>query len=299
MKQKKEKILIIKVGYSETLDPEVSNITSYGDVLRTTVLLNLYKRDDVTWLVDEKAYPILKDNTLIDRVLIYNPTSVSNLQSECYDRVINLEKVPGLCALSDRIAAHQRYGFCFDEKTGQVKANNGTEKALSICYDEKRKKNHNGYWQEHLFEMVESRWQGEEYVFSYKGTTSEVYDVGFNFVVGNKWPTKAWPMAHWEKLEALSKGIFSVSWQRGLDDMKEYFEWINSCRVIVSNDSFGLHLAIALKKKVVGLFGPTNPKETFFYGRGTSITAEKPDCNYFVAGAITGHPFVCGTRFRR
>ncbi len=44
MGSKRQKVLIIKVGYSETLDPEISNVTSYGDVLRTTVLLNLPSR---------------------------------------------------------------------------------------------------------------------------------------------------------------------------------------------------------------------------------------------------------------
>jgi len=60
--KRKHKVLIIKVGYSETLAQEISSHTSYGDVLRTTVLLHLYKNDHVTWLVDEKALPILRNN---------------------------------------------------------------------------------------------------------------------------------------------------------------------------------------------------------------------------------------------
>jgi heptosyltransferase-2 len=32
-----------------------------------------------------------------------------------------------------------------------------------------------------------------------------------------------------------------------------------------------LHLAIALKKNVVGLFGSTSHKEVYFYGRGKAI----------------------------
>ena len=50
------KILIVKMGYSETLDSHMSRISSLGDVLRTTVILHLFKNDHVTWLVDEKAY---------------------------------------------------------------------------------------------------------------------------------------------------------------------------------------------------------------------------------------------------
>ena len=53
------KVLIIKLGYSETMDREISITSSLGDVLRTTVILNYLKSDEVTWVVDEKAFPLL------------------------------------------------------------------------------------------------------------------------------------------------------------------------------------------------------------------------------------------------
>ena len=154
------------------------------------------------------------------------------------------------------------------------------ENALSICYDQEKKKNHNRYWQEHLFEMVDSNWQGEEYVFEYKPESPEIFDVGFNHLVGNKWPSKAWPLENWEKLDQLLKEDLSTSWQQGLNDMYKYFDWINGCRLIVTNDSFGLHLAIAMKKKVIVLFGPTNSKETFLYKRGEFIDGRDNQCPF-------------------
>src|SRR3989304_5858183 len=105
----KEKVLIIKPGYSETLDCEVSMITSLGDVIRSTALLHLYKSAHVTWLVDEKAFPLLKGNPFIHRILSYDHTSVLQLQSERFDTVINLEKVPGLCAFSHSVKASRSY----------------------------------------------------------------------------------------------------------------------------------------------------------------------------------------------
>lgn len=283
MKQKSHKVLIIKIGYSETLDPEISDSTSYGDVLRTTVLLNLYKDDHVTWLVDEKAYPILKGNPYVDRILIYNLNSVLQLQSEHFDTLINLEKVPGICALADQITAWRRYGFRFDVKTGEAEAYEGTQNALLMCQDEEKKKSHNRYWQEHLYEMVGNKWQGEEYVLGYKPQSVEKYDVGFNYQVGNKWPLKAWPIGYWKELESLLADKYTVSWQEGLKNMEEYFDWINSCKLIVTNDSFGLHVAIALKKKIIALFGATNHNEHHLYGLGTSLypksfTCEKYPC---------------------
>ena len=281
MEGTKQKVLIIKVGYSETLDPEISNVTSYGDVLRSTVLLNLYKNDHVTWLVDEKAYPILKHNVYIDRILIYNLTSVLQLQAEHFDTVINLEKVPGLCALADQITAWRRYGFRLDIKTGEADAYDGTHNALYLCRNEDEKKNHNRYWQEHLFEMVGATWNREEYILSYEFDGEEAFDIGFNYHVGNKWPLKAWPIENWKELERLIGDKYTVSWQQGLNDMEEYFQWISSCRLLVTNDSFGMHIAIALKKKLVCLFGPTHPNENFLYGFGTHLYPEEFDCTEF------------------
>lgn len=54
----RKRVLIIKPGYSETLDPDDSGVVSLGDILRTTVILYLYPPEQyhVTWLVDSRGY---------------------------------------------------------------------------------------------------------------------------------------------------------------------------------------------------------------------------------------------------
>jgi heptosyltransferase-2 len=88
-------------------------------------------------------------------------------------------------------------------------------------------------------------------------------------------------MQHWKELESLIPDQYSISWQQGLEDMEEYYEWINSCRLIVTNDSFGLHIAIALKKKLICLFGPTHHKENYLYELGVSLYPENFCCDEF------------------
>ncbi len=281
MTNKKSKVLIIKVGHSETLDPEISDVTSYGDVIRTTVLLHLYKNDHVTWLVDEKAYPILKNNTFIDNILIYNLTSVLELQSESFDTVINLEKVPGICAMADSIRAWRRYGFRFDERSSQAEAYDGSHVVMDICRDIEKKRKRKACWQEGLFEMVDAEWKSEEYILGYKPASEEKYDIGFNYEVGNKWHSKAWPMEYWKKLEKIIGNKYKISWQQGLKNMEEYFDWINSCRLIVTSDSFGLHLGLVMKKYVIAMFGPTNSSEAYLYNRGKIITPKDVQCDDF------------------
>lgn len=276
-----QKILIIKVGYSETLDPDISTFTSYGDVLRTTVLLHLYKNDHVTWLVDAKAYPVLKGNTYIDRILIYNLTSVLQLRAEYFDTVINMEKVPGISAMADEITAWRRYGFRFDVKSGNAEAYDGTHNILQLCKDIEKKRERGACWQEGLYEMVGETWNGEPYILGYQPKSKAVFDIGFNYNVGNKWPQKAWPEKYWKKLEELLSHEYTVSWQQGLNDMEDYFEWIHSCKLLITNDSFGLHLAIAMGIRVICLIGPTNYKETHLYGCGSFLMPEHLDCIEF------------------
>lgn len=262
------KVLIIKLGYSETIDPGIGKVTSLGDVLRTTVILYPFAGDHITWLVDEQAYPLLAGNPYISRVLFYDLTSVLQLQRERFDTVINLEKVPGVCALADSISAWRRYGFRFDEQRGEAEAYDGCEKVVSLCKDGDLKRTYQGSWQESLLQIVGAKWQGQEYILGYRPKSSELFDVGLNWAVGTKWPNKAWPAGKWDELKQLLSGTYSFSEQQGMTDLREYMDWINSCRLLVTNDSLGLHIAIALQKKVVVLYGPTNPNETHFYGRG-------------------------------
>jgi heptosyltransferase-2 len=266
------KILIIKLGYSETLDKEIMTTTSLGDVLRTTVILNFFKNDNITWLVDEKAYPLLENNPYIKRILIFNLESTLQLQYERFDTVINLEKGPGICAFSDSINAWRRFGFRFDANAGIAQAYDGAEKVLSLCFHLEKKKGSHRFWQDALASMIEKKWAGEEYILGYQPKSSIKYDIGLNWIVGEKWPNKAWPKKYWKKLEDLLKKKYSISWQKGLNNLYEYVDWINSCRLIVTNDSLGMHLAIALKRKIVTLFGPSSSREVYLYERGVKFT---------------------------
>lgn len=273
-----DKLLIIKLGYSETLDPEISQVSSLGDVLRTTVILHHFKDCHVTWLVDAKARPLLQQNPHIDRILAYDLTSVLQLQSERFDTVINFEKVPGICALADSIQAWRRFGFRFDEQRGTASAYDRCEQAFGLCQDPDLKRTHGQPWQKILLEAIGAEWTEQPYVLGYQPTRAEQFDIGLNHAVGSKWPTKAWPESHWKRLAELLEPDLSLTWQEGFDDLYRYIDWIHSCRTLVTCDSLGLHIALALGKRVVVLYGPTNAFETFLYGRGAAIYAQGYDC---------------------
>jgi heptosyltransferase-2 len=258
---KRHKVLIVKLGYSETLVPEIGNVCSLGDVFRTTVLLHLHKDDHVTWLTDAAAVPLLEGNPYIDRILTFDLISTLQLLGERYDVVINLEKIPGICSLVSRISAWRHYGFRFDEMTGDANAYENADEALAIATQEDAKRFNFKPWAQVLFSMLGAQWSGESYILGYKPAEAPSFDLGFNSHVGTKLPTKAWPERHWKELQRRITGRWSFSPQRHLNNLRGYIDWIASCRVLITCDSLGLHLGVALGRKVLALMGPTSPRE--------------------------------------
>jgi hypothetical protein len=65
-------VLIIKLGYCETLVQEDGFVPSLGDVFRHTVLLHHYADYQVTWLTSSSAAPLLENNPHIHELLIFD-----------------------------------------------------------------------------------------------------------------------------------------------------------------------------------------------------------------------------------
>jgi heptosyltransferase-2 len=92
---RKQRVLILKTGYSETLDPDTSGVVSLGDILRATVVLHAFpsERYEVTWVVDQKGVDLLKGNPCIHRILTVTPFTPFHLMSEWFDIVVNFQNL--------------------------------------------------------------------------------------------------------------------------------------------------------------------------------------------------------------
>jgi len=130
------------------------------------------------------------------------------------------------------------------------------------------------YWQQALIEMLGMSWNNQHYAVGYVPQLPEKFDIGFNYEVGSKWPNKGMGKTLWTALERrLSDKGFSISWQEGKNNLYDYMDWIGSCRMLITNDSLGMHLAFAFNKKSICLFGPTDSSEVYFYPGSTLIVS--------------------------
>ncbi len=250
------KILIIKTGFSEFLDRGISTTVSLGDVLICTSLLHLYKKDEVTWVTDWQARHLLANNPYIRHLLIYGTKTLEYLKALEFDVLINLEKDIGISTFLNQIVTRKKYGFYFNDAIHNIATRRKFTQYLLAGQENHRDINKNAL--QILYETVGEEWRGQGLILNAKPAKKEHYDLGFNYSVGSKWPTKAWPMDHWKSLESLVGSSYKITWQKGHKNLSKYINWINDCRMIVTNDSLGQAVAQALGKKVVTLYGPTN-----------------------------------------
>jgi hypothetical protein len=85
----KNKVLIVKTGYSETFTEKISSdVCSLGDVLRTTFILHSFQEEEVHWLTSDEALPLLKNNQSITKLY----TTLKEIECSQFKSIINLEK---------------------------------------------------------------------------------------------------------------------------------------------------------------------------------------------------------------
>lgn len=251
------KILIIKTGHAETFGESTPNDkVSLGDILRTTILLNFYSRKQVDWLTTEKAFTFIKGNDQIDHM--YTLSSIHQIQFKNYELIINLEKFDLLLEILSPIS--QTIGFIKKQEILFCKLNN--KPSTLIPYSEL---NHNTCYNDFLCQIIGQKWLNQSYCLGYQPTSSiQRHKIGFNWKVGPKWPEKQLQIPFWKDLSFhLNNQKFHVSWQEGFNHLENYIDWIYSCDHLITLDSLGLHLAIALKKPVIALFATSNPDEIY------------------------------------
>ena len=267
----------------------------------------------VTWLVHPQAKEMLRGNSLIDVVAPYAAESLEALRVQRFDLVLSLDKTPRAAAVAAWADAPEKLGFGLSPFGTVYPLNRESEYAFQLGLDDdlKFKRNRKTY-QEIVFDCIKLPWNREEYAVEIGEGERRYADemlarlgigpretvVGLNLGGGSAFAHKMWdaPSAmgflkrlHEEvRCEALLFGakreretmeeivrdnLPRVHGAGTANTIRQFQALLGRCSVVVTGDSLGMHLAIAEKRPVVVLFGPTCAQEIELYGRGEAIVS--------------------------
>jgi len=114
---------------------------------------------------------------------------------------------------------------------------------------------------------------------------------------GARWPNKRWPVEYFAELvrflaQSFSNARFAILGSKedkslggfisrvepercfnlcGQTSLPEMVEWLRLCDLMITNDTGPMHVAAALGKPLVALFGPTEPRRTGPYGQLNNV----------------------------
>ncbi|MFH2012924.1 MAG: glycosyltransferase family 9 protein [Pseudomonadota bacterium] len=300
----------------------IIKLAAIGDVLRTTAILRGFKRkypqSHITWLTSDNANEILKNNQMIDRLLVFNIESVLQLEVEEFDLLLCLDKEPRATALAMKVNAKERLGFGMSPEGNLLPLNEESVYLYTLGLSDPLKfKINKKTYPELIFEAAKLEYQHEEYILNLPGSdldfaksflsrheiSEDALIIGINTGAGDIFANKAWTIDGFVELiktissninckilllggpnevrrneEILSK-MGGLVYDTGCDNsLHQFSSLINLCDLVVSGDTIAMHIAIALKKLLVTIFGPTCAQEIELYGRGRKIVT-KLECS--------------------
>ena len=280
----------------------------------------------ITWITRKESRALLEKNPYITEVFEYGPDALLQLQTRVFDRVINLDAGKTSAALASMANAQQKDGFVLDGR-GYVQATNpAARKWLEMGVFDDLKRLGTRTYQDIMLEIIGCSGAEHRYVLELTeeerargraqlerlGIDLSRLVIGLNTGAGQRWQLKQWrEEGYLELVERLAKRhaaqfvllggpeererhqrLMSRSkiplMDTGCDNTVRHFASIvAACSVVVAGDTLAMHLALALKRRAVILFGPTSSAEIEMYGLGEKVVPQmdclvcyKPTCDF-------------------
>lgn len=280
----------------------------------------------ITWVTRRESRPLLEGNPYITEVLEYGPEALLQLQTRIFDRVINLDAGKTSAALASLAKASQKDGFFLDTRGYVLPTNAAARKWLEMGVFDDLKRQGTRTYQDLMLEIIGASGAQHRYVLELSaeerargrmhleqlGVDFSRPVIGLNTGAGHRWQLKQWrEEGYLELVERLAKRHSAQfvllggpeeherhkrlkSRSRvplidsGCDNAVRHFAAIvASCNVVVAGDTLAMHLALALGRRAVILFGPTSSAEIEMYGLGEKVVPEmeclvcyKPTCDF-------------------
>lgn len=305
-----KKILIIKLGAA-------------GDVIRTTPLLyplkNEYHYGKIYWLTNFPELLPVDSEISVDEPLRFNLENILFLQETKFDVVINLDKDKEAVALASKINAFRKFGYTLINGFCYPVNADAEHKLLTGMFDDYSKKNMKSYPEE-IFEICGYNFKKEKYILDVDRNFDRVWDVnskkkvvGLNTGCGSRWTSRLWKNDYWvELINKLKDKDYEVVLLGGEQehenntylaeltnckyfghfDIRTFVNLVNKCDIIVTQVTMGLHIAIALGKKVVLMNNIFNPNEFELYGSGVIVQPGK-ECKCYFSPKCRNEEYQC------
>lgn len=273
---------VFKTGKSETFAEESSSsIVSYGDILRTLMYLeSRSERKKITIVTSKKGKNLIE---CFDKLNIKTTTSLGLLKKikQGNSSLINLEK-NYFSKNFFKIENKNHFGFIYYKNAWHIKNMEGKvfSKLDWFATSESTK---SPSWFQKLELIFGAAFDAKNY---FQQSKIKKYDIGLNWKVGSKWPSKQIPIAEWQRLEHRLSSQFKTSWQTDFEDIVKYVNWISSCRILITSDSLGLHIAHFFNIPTLAFFGPTSSSEINNYKNTISMIHHVTDENHNSLGSL-------------
>jgi heptosyltransferase-2 len=289
----------------------IIKLDSLGDVLRTTSILPSLKAKHpasfITWITRRESAELLLNNPFIDEILEFETNATSQVLAREFDLVLGLDAARDSAALCTIARGTEKHGFGL-EPTGIIAPlNTGTQEWYVMGLNDELKKINRKSYQQIILEICnlpvnqpyppQLYLKQEEIDFGRSFIKRIGIDpgkpiIGINTGSGKRWPMKSLPF---DALAALIKRLknnyhvlllggpqeieqnTNLSKLTGAVDtgctntLREFAGIVNQCTLIITGDTLALHIALALQKKLVTVFGPTSSHEIDLFSSGEKL----------------------------
>lgn len=270
-----------------------------------------YPDSYISWCTRSNARELFNGNDLVNEVITIEEDARIRLSVEEFDIVINLDSSKLSSAIASAAKGKDKKGFVLNEKGSVIPTSEEADYWLSMsAFDDVKMKNKKTYQQivydvtglksktaRPILKVSEKLTELKKNQFINDGFKPDLITVGLNVGVGNKWPNKGWPTKNWIGLLSLIKNdSLNILMLGGSDEqlimeelahqfeflintgfnnsIKEFATIVNLCDVVITADTFALHVATAVNKKIIAMFGPTSMAEVELYDNGIKLHSE-------------------------
>jgi heptosyltransferase-2 len=269
----------------------------------------------ITWVTRAESKPLLDKNPYLTEVVAYGPDTLIHLLSRTFDRVINLDAGKISAGLATMARASRKDGYLLHESGHVVPTNDAARAWLEMgVFDDLKRQNTRTYQSimaeilglppakcRYVLQLSDEEHDWARTYLERLGLDLNAPIVGLNTGAGGRWQLKQWRLDGFLELttrlhqdlgaqilllggkserdrhERLTADALVPVFDGGNDnDVRRFAALVAQCQVVVSGDTLAMHIALALRRRAVVLFGPTSAPEIELYGLGEKVY---PDMN--------------------